>query len=396
MDTFRTLALLLLLFSLVAHPASAQPDAPPFAVVAYYASWNLYSDTPYLLSDVPGDRLTQLVYAFAAISDDGECALADAWADTQAPYPDAASGAAGGHFGYLPTLRATYPDLSITLAIGGWTGSAGFSDAALTSQSRARFVASCVAMMTRYGFDGLDIDWEFPVIGGASDFGRPEDKANLTLLLAELRAALDAQGEADGRAYTLTLAAPSSLSAWQHFEWASLAPLLDHAFLMAYDMAGGWSDVTAPHAPLYADPAAPSQPPLSADATVRAYIEMGVPADKLILGVPFYGVGWHGVPPADDGLYQPFNALLAGLPFRDIQATLIGQPGVVAGHSETSVFAWIYRESDGTFFSCDDAITLAAKARYARQMGLGGVGIWEISQDDDAHTLLNALWDTGN
>lgn len=385
---------LLPLQSLAIQPTT---PAPAYEVVAYYASWNLYNNPTFLLTDIPGDQLTQVVYSFALISEDGECMSGDEWADMQAPYPNQdASAAVKGHFGQIPALRERFPQLGIKLAIGGWTGSGRFSDVALTPESRAKFVESCVAFMRRYDFDGLDIDWEYPVAQGApGNSRRPADKANLTLLLSEFRAALAAQGAADGRTYTLTLAAPTSPSLLSNFEWVEIAPLLDHVFLMAYDMTGAWSSVTGPHAPLYADPANPAQPAINVDAAVQAFIEMGVPAEKLILGVPFYGKAWSGAAATGDGLYQPFSGLPNGdgsYTYRQIATEFLGTAGVTVGWNEAGQFPWVYRPSDGVVISYDDDRSLSLKAAYVREQGMGGVGLWEISQDDEAQTLLNALW----
>jgi len=389
--------LMMALFPLQSLAIQPTTPAPAYEVVAYYASWNLYAAQPYLLTDIPGDRLTQVVYSFALISEDGECMSGDEWADLQAPYPNQDDSAAvKGHFGQIPVLRERFPDLKITLAIGGWTGSSRFSDVALTPESRTKFVESCVAFMRRYDFDGLDIDWEYPVAEGApGNSRRPEDKANLTFLLSDFRTALTTQGEADGRAYTLTLAAPASPSLWSNFEWEEIAPLLDHVFLMAYDMTGAWSSVTGPHAPLYADPADPAQPAINVDAAIQAYIGMGVPAEKLILGVPFYGKAWSGAAATGDGLYQPFSGLPnadGSYTYRQIATEFLGTAGVMVGWNEAGQFPWLYRASDGVMISYDDARSLRLKAAYAREQGLGGMGLWEISQDDEAQTLLNALW----
>jgi chitinase len=391
----RLLLLLPLIFTL---RATAQEVAmPPYQIVAYYASWNLYTAQPFLLTDVPGDRLTQLVYAFAVISEAGECTYADEWADAQAPYPeDNPAKVVKGHFGQIAALRERFPHLKVTLAIGGWTGSGRFSDVALTPESRARFVESCVAFMRRYDFDGLDIDWEYPVAEGApGNSRRPADKANLTLLLTDFRTALDDAARTDERPYSLSIAAPTSPSLWQHFEWAQIAPLLDHIFLMAYDMAGSWSPVTASHAPLYADPASPVTPPLSADLAVQGYLALGVPPEKLILGVPFYGKAWAGAEPDADGLYQSYDGLPnaeGSFTYRQLAADYLIDGGAVRHWSPAGQFPWLYRPGDGLFITYDDAESLALKAAYVRAQGLGGAGLWEISQDDAAHTLLNVLW----
>ncbi len=167
---------------------NAQEDAAPYRVVGYYSSWSIY-DLGYMVTDIPVDEVTHINYAFINISDEGECILGDEWADTQFPYPgDNEDEALLGNFKQFGLLKAAHPQLKVLLSIGGWSWSGKFSDVALNDATREKFASSCVGMMKQYGFDGLDIDWEYPVGGGLEgNSNRPEDKQNFTLLLAELR-----------------------------------------------------------------------------------------------------------------------------------------------------------------------------------------------------------------
>src|SRR5205823_5679300 len=109
----------------------------------------------------------------------------------------------------LQKLKQKHPHLKTLISVGGWTLSGPFSDAALTEKSRSKLAKSCVAFMLRYGFDGVDIDWEYPGGGGLpGNKSRVEDRQNFTLLLAELRRQLDEQGKGDKKHYLLTIAAP--------------------------------------------------------------------------------------------------------------------------------------------------------------------------------------------
>src|SRR5262249_16924074 len=134
--------------------------------VGYLASWRY---TPANLLNLQADELTHVNYAFGQIAEDGTASLADPCIDAGecagevAAYP-------GGRFAALIGLKRRYPHLQALVAIGGWLGSKYFSDVAATPQSRERFVASCIDLYFRdYPgvFDGIDIDWEFPVKGGA-------------------------------------------------------------------------------------------------------------------------------------------------------------------------------------------------------------------------------------
>jgi chitinase len=367
--------------------ARAQETPPAYRVIGYYSSWSIYS-TAYLVTDIPAAQLTHINYAFINISEDGECVLGDPWADTEFPYPgdDTNGDRLHGNFRQLQLLKEAHPHLQTLISVGGWTWSGRFSDVALTADSRAKFARSCVAMMLDYGFDGIDVDWEYPGGGGLEgNTARPEDRDNFTLLLAELRAQLDAQGEQDGRAYLLTIAVPAG-NQYRQMDLAAIHPLLDWMNLMAYDFNGGWSDRTGFNAPLYTEVGQPS-----ADASVQAYLEAGVPPDKLVLGVPFYGRGWTGVPATNDGLGQPFTGLpgeQGALNYRTLVDTF---PNGTRYWSEESQVPWLYDAETQTMFSYDDAESLASKAAYVREHGLGGMMIWELRADDADSTLLTAI-----
>ena len=178
--------LFFILVTTISAQDGGQTNNTEYRIVGYYSSWSIYGHQ-YFVTDIPAGKLTHINYAFFDISQDGECALGDELADVQFRYPgDPENLPLYGNIRQLNLLRETNPDLKIMMSIGGLTWSSGFSDVALTDDSRQSFVLSCVEMMARYGFDGIDVDWEFPVSGGLGG-GRPEDKGNFTLLLAEFR-----------------------------------------------------------------------------------------------------------------------------------------------------------------------------------------------------------------
>lgn len=362
----------------------------PYRIIGYYASWNIY-DRQFFVTDIPADKLTHINYAFVNISEDGECLIGDAWADTQFPYPGDEEGAEFlGNFRQLNLLKEAHPHLQTLMSIGGWSWSDYFSDVALTEESRAKFARSCVAMMKQYGFDGLDIDWEYPGGGGeAGNVERPEDPQNFTLLLAELRAQLETQGQADGRHYLLTIAAPAR--AWG-MELDKITAYLDWINVMTYDFNGAWSAVTGFNAPLYGDPDAPN-PTQSVDHSIQGYLAAGVPAEQLVMGVPFYGRGWAGVGDTNDGLYQPYTRIPGSgdYDYGDLTENYIGQ--YTRHWNEAAQVPWLYDAEGGTMITYDDPESLAKKAAYIREQGLGGAMIWEVGLDDEARSLITALYD---
>jgi chitinase len=344
-------------------------------IIGYYAEWK----KQYPVEKIPADRLTHVNYAFAIIRD-GRIALRD-------------GEQARVNFPKLVELKKTHPHLRTLISVGGWADSEGFSDAALTDASRATFARSCAEFAREHGFDGVDIDWEFPVSGGEKgNVERPEDKRNFTLLLAALRKALDERGKSDGKRYLLTIAAPAGGLARMEVE--QIHRHLDFINLMTYDFAGPWSKLTGFNAALHPVPDQPQQP--SASVAVERYIEAGVPRDKIVLGVPFYGRSWAEVTKESNGLFQPHDpaATRRTRPLEETYHSLKPQIGGIGGRRfwhELAEVPWLWNPETRVMITYDDPESLRAKARYAREQKLGGMMFWELEHDDEQSSLLNAL-----
>ena len=377
-------------------PTATQTPAPsptplPMArrIVGYYTSWSIYQ-RDFQVADIPAAKLTHVNYAFANLdAETGECKLGDIWSDD-------------ANFRYLGDLKQAYPHLKVLISVGGWTWSGGFSDAALTDASRRHLVESCIDrfLVGRYEgiFDGIDIDWEFPVSGGLpGNVARPEDRANYTLLMQEFRRRLDELEAESGRHYLLTIAAPAGAGTYANIELRAISQHLDWLNLMAYDFHGSWDKTTGLHAPLYASPVDPGGSDLNVHAAVQAYLAAGVPADKLVLGVPFYGRGWAGVPDVDHGLYQPLTHLPRGtweqgaFDYKDLARNYVDLNGYTRYWHEEAKTSWLYNPETQIFITYDDVESLALKAEYVKQWNLGGVMFWELSADDGS--LLDTLYD---
>lgn len=368
-------------------------------IVAYYTAWSTYARN-YQIADIDASKLTHINYGFANISG-GEIVVGDTYADTDKFFPGDCwdPGCKRGNFNQLTKLKEKYPHLKTLISVGGWTWSGGFSDAAATDASRTRFADSAVRFVREYGFDGVDLDWEFPVSGGLNP-GRPEDKQNFTLLLQKVREKLDAAGQADGKRYLLTIASGSGPSYYEtNTEIDKVKDYLDWINIMTYDYHGSWETVSGHNAPLYADPSDPSpqRDTFNIDATVNGYLRKGVPASKLVLGMPFYGRGWAGCSTANNGQFQSCTGASQGtwengvFDFSDLEANYINKNGYTRYWNNTSKVPYLYNPSNKVFISYDDAESIGYKTSYLKSKGLAGAMFWELSGDRNK-TLLNKLY----
>ncbi len=394
-------------------------------IIGYYARWDVYSRRYYAKTlDTSGAaaRLTHLNYAFGNVVN-GRCGIfaspqGDTWADYQMPF-DASISVDGladsslqplkGNFNQLRKLKAKYPNLKVLISLGGWDWSGGFSDAVSTADKRQAFVQSCIDLYIRGNipglpagalagvFDGIDVDWEFPVTGGLFT-GRPEDTANFTAVLAEFRRQLDAVRPG----LQLSIATGSSPKAYTNIQLAQVSPYLDHINIMTYDMHGSWDPTTNFHSALYNQSANPAKTLHdSTHEAVQGHLAAGAPASKLIVGVPFYGRGWQGTQagPAGDGLYQyawgaawgnSDTTSASGMFDYFYIRSALEPSGVKRRHPEAQV-PYLYNAANGLWVSYDDPVSLGVKGDYINNNELGGAMIWELSGDDAQGSLLTAL-----
>lgn len=335
-------------------------------VVGYYAGWAAYQG--YTPDQLPAEHLTQINYAFARIDPDTlTIALEN-------PAHDKKNLAA------LRKLRQQNGHLKLLISVGGWSDSQHFSDAAATAARREAFAASCVDFVVAQGLDGVDLDWEYPVSGGApGTIHRPADKQNFTKLLQELRTRLDRQGRRDGKDYSLTIAGAAGSWYLNQIEAVKVADIVDHIFLMGYDLHGPWDTSADFNAPLHTPSGASPQGKSSIADSVQAYLDKGIPAEKLVLGMPLYGYAYQGVSSQNNGLYSTYTSAKS-VSYRTLKKNYLSNDAYRRlRHGEAQV---PYLYGSRTFISYDDAESLAAKAALARSRDLGGIGFWELSQDD--------------
>ncbi|MCB1213721.1 MAG: glycoside hydrolase family 18 protein, partial [Chlamydiia bacterium] len=375
-----------LIFSLVAalgmltsHAALAVKPV----VEGYFSEWSIYGRN-YQISNIPADKLTNLIYAFAKIDENNNVVPFDVWAalgkdpktyqpvDSDGNYPE---GDYAGNYKKLQDLKAAHPDLKITIAIGGWTLSEPFSPMAANAASRKHFVESVKKFITKYGFDGVDIDWEYPGGGGQAD-GNPGDTQNFTTLMQDLRNEL-------GPDAIITVAAPAG-DPLRNIQLGQVAKSINYFNLMAYDFHGSsWEKKETNHqSALYSNPQDPSsfRDRYNIDYAVKQYLDAGVPADKIVMGLPLYSRAWTGVSSTNDGLFQqatgpvegtwdhltPQDPLSGVLDYGDLANKVSSDVNFKVFWDNDAKVSYVYNAQLGNFYTFDDSKTIDTKLDYIK------------------------------
>lgn len=269
-------------------------------------------------------------------------------------------------------LKKANRNLKIMLSIGGWTWSTNFPAAAATEATRKNFAKTSVAFMKDWGFDGIDVDWEYPADATQAN--------NMILLLQAVRNELDAYAAqyAKGHHFELSIAAPAGAEHYGVLRLAELGKVLDHINLMAYDFAGSWSNYTGHDANLYPNPQNPNSTPFSTDVAVQAYINGGVPANKIVLGMPIYGRSFQQT----KGIGQPFNGIGSGSWENGIwDYKVLPKPGAALKYDDVSKGYYTYDPNTKELISFDTPDMINTKVSYLKSKGLGGSMFWEASAD---------------
>jgi chitinase len=375
-------------------PTTPAPNPAGKKVVGYFAEWGVYGRN-YHVKNVhtsgSAAKLTHIMYAFGNTTN-GRCAIGDSYADYDKAYTAADSvdgiadtwdaGALRGNFGQLRRLKKMYPNLKVIWSFGGWTWSGGFTQAA---QNPAAFADSCYSLVEdpRWAdvFDGIDIDWEYPnACGLQCDTSGPNAFKNVISALrtrfgssALVTAAITADGSAGGKIDAT--------------DYAGAAGNLNWFMPMTYDYFGAFNaqGPTAPHSPLYSYAGIPQQGFWS-DAAIQKLKGKGIPANKLLLGIGFYGRGWTGVTQAAPGGTATGAApgtYEAGIEDYKVLKNSCPANGTVAGTA--------YAYCGSNWWSYDTPSTINGKMTYANGQGLGGSFFWELSGDTGNGELIGAI-----
>jgi chitinase len=338
-------------------------DTDKYRVIAYVNGINVDNWGPNLEK---AKMITHINYAFANIKD-GRMVLGDS-SDIE-------------DFIWLNGLKKVNPDLQILISVGGWGWSGNFSDAVLTEQARERFANSAVEFMLAYELDGVDLDWEYPGLPGAGNTHRPEDKENFTAILKRIRQKLDSVGGSDHH-YLLTIATAASQRYLDHTEMDLAQEYLDFINIMTYDYHGGGNRVTGHHSNFTHSDEDPDRRPMSSEIAVNQHLEAGIPKEKLVLGVPFYGRWWKGAYPENNGLFQPTYGPTGAWNYYQLADSLVNNSEFELFWDDKSSAPFIYRKSDSLFVTFENKESLALKTQYVVDRGLNGIMFWQFNGDN--------------
>lgn len=338
-----------------------------FKKVAYlpiYKTWHA--------KDVPGDLLTDINLSFGTIAPDSTLQvnpIKELYLSKE-----------------LVTLRHNYPNLKINLAIGGW-GADGFSDMAITKETRSIFINGIASQLKTYDLDGVDIDWEYPTLDNSGLIkARPEDTENFILLMKEIHSKFNEISKTSNKKYTLSFAAPMGNWAVETFGIKEVSNTVDYINLMGYDYVGTWSKVTGHHSNLKNCKEVPNH--LNTYQIIQKYLKVCKP-EKLVLGIPAYGYGWRGVPSENHGLFQAAEAAIsheeADFSYHNLKENYISKNGYTRYWDDSSKAAYLY--NGDIWITYEDLEAIRYKADTVKKLRLGGMMYWEQTQDFDGDII---------
>ncbi|XP_017486088.1 PREDICTED: probable chitinase 3 [Rhagoletis zephyria] len=374
------------------------PTLPPinrsgdYKVVCYFTNWAWYrpSDGKYLPEDIDENLCTHIVYGFAVLNSETlTIRTHDSWADID------------NHF-YERVVAYKSKGIRVTIAIGGWNDSLGskYARLVLDSGARARFIQSILTFIDKYGFEGLDLDWEYPVCWQVDcTKGAPAEKEAFAALVRELSAAFKP------RDLLLSAAvSPSKTVIDAGYDVSQLARYFDWIAVMTYDFHGNWDKQTGHVAPLYYVDGDTNEY-FNANFSINYWLEKGTPREKLIMGMPLYGqsftladVQQRGLNTKSTGPGQAgaFTRAAGFLAYYEICEKVNNGGWSVIRDAQGRIGPYAYNGNQ--WVSYDDVSDIRRKAQFVKSLGLGGGMVWALDLDDfrgrcgcGKHPLLRTL-----
>ena len=275
-------------------------------------------------------------------------------------------------------LKSVNPKLKVMLMIGGWGGHAdGFSEMAKSAEKRTAFCKSVKSLIEKHKLDGVDIDWEYPTVSADNETGAdPNDTQNFNLVLKELRETL-------GTSKIISFASSSS---GKYVDWKTAINYIDYVNVMTYDMGAA---PNGHNSPLHKSSRFNHR---SWDEAIDAHVKAGVPKNRQVMGVPFYGKAEKK--PAEGTKIFEYSVKYYEIPDILNKGTYKGKPLARAVHRQwetTSMVPFLTDDTGKNVLSYDDPESVAAKGTYVKENGMLGAMFWEYRCDTDDHALLKPL-----
>lgn len=342
-------------------------------IIGYLPNWSAYRRKRLVNpATINYDKYTILNYSFFSPDSNGINKTCDDYADRFLLRADT-----------NVIQRAHMHGVKVMISLGGWTLSHTFSKIAADSTLRKTFAGDCVRLLKEFDFDGIDIDWEYPTserIGGTK-----ADTKNFTLMLQELRSAIDSYGATVDKKMLLTAAVGAAPKHFDYIEWPEVSKTLDYINLMSYATNGVWSELADHNSPLYAKDD-------TTDCTHRSFQmitkKYGVPAEKVNVGIAFYG---------STVLFPKGKAALQSAEHLHVKDTAgyyhitKGNPSYydILDHMDhfdehwdsVAVSPYLISKDSSVFVTYDNEKSVKARAQYANDQGAAGVIVWEITND---------------
>ena len=281
----------------------------------------------------------------------------------------------------MVALKKKQPELKVMLSLGGWGGCEHCSDVFSTPQGRLQFAKSVQSISSYFHTDGIDLDWEYPVVKGfPGHTSRLQDRDNFTALLKAIR-------DVNGKHFEISFAAGGFTTYIDSsINWKEVIRFSNFINIMSYDLVHGYSKVSGHHTPLFST----SQQLESTDHAVQLLLKAGVPSKQIVIGSAFYGRFFkieNGFPV---GLYMPchFEHSFSSKHLNDSITVTHGFTRYWDSTAQAPYAINIERQLLATY---DDARSVAAKTNYVKEHHLGGIMFWQLYDDAFHGGLLDVI-----
>ncbi|KAI1107785.1 glycoside hydrolase family 18 protein [Jackrogersella minutella] len=372
-------------------PTEPVPIIPPpgpfrgFKNAVYFTNWGVNSG--FHPQELPVSELTHILYAFADIDVDGTVKSSDPIVDLEKRYPDdSRSNRTKNVYGAVKQLfihKKYNRNLKTLLSIGGWNYSPKFALIASSDATRHQFATSAVKLVTDWGFDGIDIDWEYP--------SNEAEKEDFVKLLEACRHAFDRYSLLHELRYrfSISVASPASPQNYEKLDLTAMNRYVDTWHLMAYDYSGSWDTVSGHQANVFEYSNATASKKLSTDDAIHHYKSRGIHPRKILIGIPVYGRAFEGT----SGLGQNYSSVGEGGPqpgvwyYKDLP-----KPGAEVIFDDVAKATYSYDADSEELISYDDVRSTTFKSHYLMRHDLGGAFFWEASGDRGGRrSLINTV-----